>query len=238
MEQKIIYKNESQCIFLMKETNLDFYLIIPNNKELSILLGLYPDMTDEGIKLLSNENDKAIVVPIVNGQILTNANHLDPTSFKYLDSILSYLINATYKILTHNKINVKQKILLNNNPIYENFNSKYLEKYQGRVDLYIPTPPQNNTQQTTQQGIDFNQNLFTAQSAPTEKQTFTPTEEPFRPKNSSIDELDDSVEPFLYDEPVVSSSEVKEGHEPGFVSYVLLGVLVAVITLVFLYMLL
>ena len=52
MEQKIISRNEEQCIYLMKETNLDFYLIIPNNKQISILLGLFPDVTEEMIKTM------------------------------------------------------------------------------------------------------------------------------------------------------------------------------------------
>ena len=52
MEQKIILKNEEQCIYLMKETNLDFYVIIPNKKEVSILLGLFPNITEQIVKTM------------------------------------------------------------------------------------------------------------------------------------------------------------------------------------------
>lgn len=228
MEQKMIYKTSEQYIFLIKENNLDFYLIIPNNKQISIVLGLFSDVNEEMLKNLSNENDKAIVVPVINEQILTSANHLDTTSFKYLDSILSYLINISYKILTGNKLSVNSKILINNNPLYENFNSKYLEKYNGRVELYNLTKK-----------IDTTKSIFTA-TEEVSQPVFKPVEPPFQNQtnNNSKDSIEEDIEPILYDEPVITSSDMKDTKEPGFVSYVLLGVLIAVISLVFLYMIL
>lgn len=228
MEQKMIYKTSEQYIFLIKENNLDFYLIIPNNKQISIVLGLFSDVNEEMIKNLSNESDKAIVVPVINEQILTSANHLDTTSFKYLDSILSYLINISYKILTGNKLSVNSKILINNNPLYENFNSKYLEKYNGRVELYNLTKK-----------IDTTKSIFTA-TEEVSQPVFKPVEPPFQNQtnNNSKDSIEEDIEPILYDEPVITSSDMKDTKEPGFVSYVLLGVLIAVISLVFLYMIL
>lgn len=234
MEQKIIYKTEEQCIYLIKETNLDFYLIIPNNKQVSIVLGLFPNVTENVIKSIPKEKDKAVVIPVINDQILTSANHLDTTSFKYLDSVLSFLINVSYKILTHNHLEVNQKILLNNHSLYENFNQKYIEKYQGRVELYNLI--QKNIQQPTS-----TKNIFEPVIEQSQKQPFTPVEQPFKPQSTistSNDAIEELIEPILYDEPVVVSPDKKESHEPGFVSYVLLGVLVAVISLVFLYMIL
>jgi hypothetical protein len=214
----------------MKETNLDFYVIIPNKKEVSILLGLFPNVTEQVIKTMPKEGNKAIVIPVINEQILTNANHLDSASLKYLDSILSYLINFSYKLLTRNNIKVNQKILLNNHTSYTNFNTKYIEKYQGRVELYDLTPKKNpNTpifEPLREQPI----------------QEFKPVEPPFNNNNPTpnkdTDTLEELVEPILYDEPVITSPEKQDSKEPGFVSYVLLGVLLAIISLVFLYMIL
>lgn len=232
MEQKIIYKTEERCIFFMKDTNLDFYLVIPNNKQVSIVLGIFPNITEQVIKTLPTEKDKAIVIPVINEQILTSANHLDPTSFKYIDSVFSYLINISYKILTHNNLTVNQKILLNNHSLYENFNQKYIEKYQTRVELY------NLFQKTTNTP---NKNIFESIPQSDPKPEFKPVEPPFTPKptnNNKADDLEEVIDPILYDEPVITSPEKKDSHEPGFVSYVLLGVIVAVISLVFLYMIL
>ncbi len=229
MEQKTILKNEEQCIYLIKETNLDFYVIIPNKKEVSILLGLFPNITEQIVKTMPKESDKAIVIPVINEQILTNANHLDGPSIKYLDGILSYLINFSYKLLTHNNIKVNQKILLNNHTSYINFNTQYIEKYQGRVELYDLTPKKNP-----------NTPIFEpTEELPTKE--FKPVEPPFnnnQTPNRNTDDLEELVDPILYDEPVITSPEKKDSKEPGFVSYVLLGVLLAIISLVFLYLIL
>lgn len=228
MEQKMIHKTSEQCIFYIKDNNLDFYLIVPNSKQVSIVLGIFSDVNEEMIKKLSNESDKAIVLPVINNEILTSANHLDTTSFKYLDGILSYLINISYKILISNKLNVNQKILINNNPLYENFNNKYIERYQSRVELY------NLAKKT-----DTAQSIF----KPTEElsqSAFKPVEPLFQNQtnNNSKDILEETIEPILHNEPVIASSDKLDTKEPGFVSYVLLGVLIAVISLVFLYMIL
>ena len=228
MEQKMIYKTSKQCVFFIKDNNLDFYLIIPNSRQVNIVLGLFSDVNDDMIKNISDETDKAVVVPVISNQILTSANHLDITSFKYLDGVFSYLINISYKILTGNKIGVNQKILINNNPLYENFNNKYLEKYQGRVELY-----------NLVKKVEMGQNIFTPVEENIEA-TFKPVEPLFQNKvsNDVRDVIEEEIVPILYDEPVITSSEKVDTREPGFVSYVLLGVLIAVIALVFLYMIL
>ena len=235
MEQRIISKTATQCIYFMKETNLDFYLIIPNSKQVSLVLGLFPDVTEEIVKNLPTEQDKAIVIPVISNQILTSANHLDATGFKYLDSVFSFLINVSYKILTSNNLLVNQKILLNNHSAYANFNQKYIEKYQGRVELY------NIVAKTTPQPLP-NTPIFTPVSTPApDQQPFKPVDPPFQPKpqtNTSTDVMEENIDPILYDEPVLTSPDKQENKEPGFISYVLLGVLVAVILLVALYMIL
>lgn len=206
MEQKIISKTNEQCIFFIKDTNIEFYLIIPSSKQVNILLGLYKDVNDEMITKLPIEHDKATVVPVINNQILTNANFLDEASLKYLDSVLSYLINTSYKILTYNHLEVSNKILLNNNPSLSNFNRQYTSNYQGRVELYTkpipqPQPPIQELPPVPQPNV-VNDNI-------------TPTTTPEEEKQ-----------------------DIPEKRDPGFVSYVLLGVLVAVISLVFLYLIL
>lgn len=235
MERRVILQTAEQCIYLVKDTNLDFYMVIPNSKRVSIVLGLFPDMNEADVKTLPKDTDKVIVIPVINSQILTNANHLDTVSFKYLDSVLSYLINATYKILTHNRLEVEKKILLNNHSLYSNFNDKYIEKYQGRVELYNLIQKQDRTP------VMSNKEIFEPVSATTVIPTFKPSEPMFKnvtTENKVTDSIEDEIEPILYDEPVISSSDASDSKDSGFISYILLGVLVAVISLVFLYMVL
>ena len=235
MERRVILQTAEQCIYLVKDTNLDFYMVIPNSRKVSIVLGLFPDVTENDVKTLPKDNDKVVVIPVINSQILTNANHLDTVSFKYLDNVLSYLINSTYKILTHNRLEVEKKILLNNHSLYSNFNDKYIEKYQGRVELY------NLIQKQSSEPVMSNKEIFEPVSATTVIPAFKPSEPMFKNvtnDNKTTDRIEEEIEPILYDEPVVKSSDVKDNKEPGFISYILLGVLIAVISLVFLYMIL
>lgn len=235
MERRVILQTAEQCIYLVKDTNLDFYMVIPNSRKVSIVLGLFPDVTENDVKTLPKDNDKVVVIPVINSQILTNANHLDTVSFKYLDNVLSYLINSTYKILTHNRLEVEKKILLNNHSLYSNFNDKYIEKYQGRVELY------NLIQKQSSEPVMSNKEIFEPVSATTVIPAFKPSEPMFKNvtnDNKTTDSIEEEIEPILYDEPVVKSSDVKDNKEPGFISYILLGVLIAVISLVFLYMIL
>lgn len=225
MEQKVILKTNEQCIYLIKEKNLDFYLVIPNNRQVSIVLGLFPSVDENSIKSLPKVSDKAIVVPVINSVVLEQANKMEANSFKYLDNVLSFLINTSYKLLTYNHLEVNSKILINNHSLYQVFIQKYIEKYQGRVELYDLMPKQESKPMVT----------FSNQEIEKNKEQSAMTNERINMPNSTLDE---DIEPILNDEPVVTSSEVKEAHEPGFVSYVLLGVLVAVISLVFLYLML
>jgi len=230
MEQRIIKKTEEKCIYFMKENNLDFYFVIPNNKQVSIVLGLFSNVNDEFIETINFEQDKAVIVPVISNQILTSANHLDTTGFKYLDSVLSYLINVSYKILTSNNLIVNQKILINNNPTYTNFNQKYVEKYGGRVELY------ELIKKEVQKPIN-NDPIFEPREEVESVNNFKPVEPPFKNYKpiDNEDEIKESIEPLLYDEPVITTEETENRKEPGFVSYVLLGVIIAVISLVILY---
>lgn len=235
MERRVVLQTGEQCIYLIKDTNLDFYLIIPNSKKVSIVLGLFPDMNDNDVKTLPKDADKVVVVPVINSQILTNANHLDTVSFKYLDNVFSYLINATYKILTHNRLEVDKKILLNNHSLYSNFNDKYIEKYQGRVELYNLIPKHNP------EPIVSTKEVFEPVSSTTVIPTFKPSEPMFKNasvENKSGDVIEEQIDPILYDEPVVREPDANVNKDPGFISYILLGVMSAVVLLVILYMVL
>lgn len=220
MEQKVISKTEEQCIYLMKDPNLAFYLIIPNEKQVNILLALFPEVTEDIIKTLPKEKDKAIIIPIINNQFLTNANNLEPTSFTYIDKVLNYLINTVYQILNYNHVKVNEKVLLNNHSLYTNFNNKYIERYNNRVELYNLMKPVEELHEKIEK-------------QPIEETALETVPEP----------IDNSLpltnQPEEQNNEILENTNVKKRvREPGFVSYVLLGVLVAVISLVFLYLML
>lgn len=231
MEQRIIEKNMNQCIYFMRETNLDFYLIIPNTRRVKIVLGVFEEVNDNFVKKIPFHSDKAIVIPVIQKNILDQANTVGTQSFRYLEQVLSFLINTSYKLLTYNHVEVDSQVLFHYNSQYEMFHQNFLATHQGRVaaiELFPRTAPLVNESvpaPTIQQ-----------QEPKASLEGVTLSDIPVQ--SSVIDNSTSNV-----NDNTVNNKENIENvqvmtREPGFVSYVLLGVLVAVLSLVFLYFIL
>lgn len=214
MEQKVIEKNSEQCIYLINESNFYFYFMIPNCQKVHIGLGIFPEVNDEFVKTIPKQVDKAIVIPIINSNTLEQI-HIDSVKGNvYLSNLLSFLINTAYKILTYNHISVDTQIFLHQNVSFTDFNQQFVSKYQGRVQLFDLFP---------QISTNVSENHLSTQVA-------MPVDQMLNVEVSEEQIISDS------DLNGVSTERLTEVREPGFVSYVLLGVLVAVISLVFLYL--
>lgn len=215
MEQFEIERKETRITYLIKDTGLEFYLLIPNNKKISIVLNIIENVNNEIVKKIPDILDKVLVIPVLNGNIINYLKSNLP-SFEQADNYFSNLINTSYKILTHNNIVVDPLVYMNNNYLYTSFNNYFVNKFNGRISLITlnlepirEISPINNIQ--------------------------SPVVEE---KKEVINELDN-----IYNEEIVlkENNEIpkeKNKKEPGFVSYVLLGVIIAIVSLVFLYMLL
>ena len=223
MEQKVILKTRERCIFLIRESKIDFYLVIPNSKKVSLVLGIFQNIQEEMVKNITNYSDKAIVLPILSEQVLEGVKTNQSSCFEYLDRFLSVLINSSYKILSFNHIEVSEKILLHNNSEYNSFNQWFQEKYHGRIEL---------TNLASQPQPSFT-NPKTSESNPLAQATFTNQVETSNIKTENNKDMN-RPENNLSNENV--SKKESNTKEPGFVSYVLLGVVVAVVSLVFLYL--
>lgn len=208
MEQRVVLKNDTQCIFFIQEANLNFYMMIPNAKKVSVVLGLFEDVHDDVVKKIPFFSGKVIVVPVIEKNVLDGVKEKQESYWQYLDKVLSLLINTAYKILTFNHMEVSNKIVLDNNVDYLDFNHWFVSRYSGRVEL-------------------SNLNLVSSFSKPLFEQTDIPP--------SNVMEVPVEKETLSLDQDIESVKN--KGREPGFVSYVLLGVLVAVISLVVLYLL-
>ena len=213
MVQRLVLKNPKRCIYQIEESNMKFYMMIPNSLKVSLVLGLYSHVDDEMIQRVVQNSDQAVVVPIIEVSILEGIQKSQEKEFYYLDQYFSNLINLSHKILVHNHIEVTDIIYFSSEE-YANFSDWFVVKYQGRV-------------QKTSLDIEAKEVVQVPEALPREAvsaETMTLTkadvEEPVKSE-------------LTVDKEEVSSTKPKE---PGFVSYVLLGVIVAVISLVFLYL--
>lgn len=215
MEQFEIERKEKRFIYLIKDTGLEFYILIPNNNKVSIVLNIIENINNDNVKNIPEFIDKVLVIPVLNSSII---NYLKtPASvYKEADNYFSNLINLAYKILTHNRIAVDPLVYLNNDNLYNSFNNYFVNKFAGRVNLLnISLQPTN---------------------IPTEVNKIeVPNKEIKKDLPQDLDDIYNGE--ITLKETNVSKKDTNK-KEPGFVSYVLLGVMIAVLSLIFLYMLL
>ena len=228
MNKTLIASNSSTNIYFIKDEKSSFYISIPTNHDnLSIAINILDNsdnlnptissgeqIQEQLNKVYQNFKDIAAITPIIDSN-LTEQLKLNNNEqiFNYTDKIISYLINQSYKLLTSENINVNNIIKLNNNKQYQEFNNWFIKKYNGRVEL-----------------IDNNQVL-------TPPNIETPNiEEKTEEQNIASEVLENTNTISVIDDNEDKPAENVGGL--GFVSYVLLGVIVAVISLIILYMLL
>lgn len=237
MNQTLVANVENKNVYLINAQNISFYISIPKALKANIVLNLVSDVnvisTNNNMVVLTknitdlysslNFGDVAIVTPILDGNILEQAKlGNDEKIFVYLDKIMGFLINTSYGILKNNGISVDNKIKLNNNEVYNNFNDWFVKRYNGRVEMIGGS----STSNVASNGVPVNRFV----SAP---QVSVESSEASAIANDVLDNTT-TISTLDSDGPV----RPNEVREPGFVSYVLLGVIVAVVSLVMLYMLL
>ena len=229
MNKTLILNSEGNDIYLISNDKISFYINIPNNKDINIAINLVDNTNSinmnntnaEGIKTeisniytRLNTTNASIITPVIDNNILEQIKlNNSEKLFTYIDKVISYLINNTYNILTEENINVNSTIKLINNKTYQTFNNWFITKYNGRVELLDSTIKPNNVFENT-----------------IEETPITNEE-----KNIANEVLEETN---TIDVDAIKESGDPKTRELGFVSYVLLGVVVAVISLVILYKLL
>ncbi len=228
MEQRKMLELNKHDIYLLSDNNIAFYIGIPKVTEFNSV-NISIDLKDNFDKININKNDIVyvkdelaniyqdidsenitLITPIFYNDILQRIK-TEPKEglFSYLDKCLSYIINNAHKVLVENNIQVNSKIVIVKNDKFANFINWFSARYSSRVD----------TKQYSELLGDFTSiipvvNTDNIISVPTEKVSAD---------NNSVSGV---------------QTNLKESHSTGFISYVLLGVIGIVITLVILYMLL
>ena len=213
MVQRMILKTQDKCIYEIEEKNLKFYLLIPNTKKVFLTICLMENPTDVSIQKIIQEPNKVLVIPMVESNILSSVSLNQEEAFRYLDQYISGLINLSHQILVYNHIEVENVVYFNS-VLFPNFEKWFIQKYQGRVASVKINYQSSEKISPVIQKPDTIDNTMTLAASISQSQ---------------------SADVPLVDEEKVS--EVQENsHDFGFVSYVLLGVIVAVVSLVFLYL--
>lgn len=216
MVQRMILRTQDRCIYEIEDNALKFYLMIPNSKEVFLTIGLFGEVTDESIQNIIQDKDRVIVIPVIPQNILLSLEENGEENFSYLDKTLSHLINLSHQILVYNHIDVLECVYFGSDS-FPKFLNWFIQKYQGRVKL-------TNFQYAS---------VYTAKPIPSDEQSsFDHTMTLSAAQEIQSDATIKEDEVVLDDH----SLEEKTSGSLGFVSYVLLGVVAAVVSLVFLYL--
>ncbi|MBR3162273.1 MAG: hypothetical protein IKF19_06050 [Bacilli bacterium] len=230
MEKMLITNINGRNIYIFTDDKISFYISMPNMEfnNTNIAINLIDNTNNINIANSNNElikeeitkiynnfhqDDFTIITPVLDSNLTEQIKlNNDEKIFNYTDRIISYLINCGYKILTNENIQVNNIIKLVNNPTYNDFNKWFINKYNGRVEL-----------------IESNNNTLKQESEVPNDISVSSEE-----KNIANEVLENTnTINAIKDNEMVPEEKTRD---LGFVSYVLLGVVVAVISLVILYM--
>ena len=239
MNQMVIGNILNRNIYLINDKNISFYISVPNEEKAAIVINLIDNANEIDIsngnahnvtnkinEIYSkfNYDNIAVVTPVINNQITEQVKNNAPQYVSYLNKVLGYLINISYRYLKDNGKEVYEQIKLNNNESYKDFNTKFVSMYNNRVELVNYNNPPANKIENTNMPIVENTSIEQNENSNEEL------------ANTTTIPLDDAYKEIEQEKENVKKLTRKR--EPGFVSYVLLGVIVAVISLVVLYLLL
>lgn len=234
MNQTLVGNINNQNVYLINDEKVPYYISVPNEKTATIVINLpdnpdkintaknslteIPNIIKEMYSKLSREGS-AIITPVIDSKIMEQVKlNTDPKCVSFLNQAIGYIINKAYSTLKQNGKEIFKNIKLNDNVTYKIFNNRFQSLYNDRIELvkYDNNVTNINTPQTNIPNIQNIQN-----------------EEPTIANTTTIP-LDDAYKELEVENPKVKTRT----KEPGFVSYVLLGVIVAVLSLIGLYLLL
>lgn len=213
-----VERTNERCIFLIENQNLRYYIIIPLIKQVTVVLGLIEGVNDQKVKDIPILNDKVVVVPVLNDNVM-NYLKSPQQSYSQANNYFSVLINNIYGLLQHNQKQVDQIVLFNGDAQFNNFGNYFVNIARGRVKL--------------SDSDLFKKEVYNNLSNEVVSQNVLNTDIPVNINAYPGVDINEEVQ----NKGKVRTLQKNSHGEPGFVSYVLLGVVIAVMSLIFLYML-
>lgn len=213
MKYNLIEQSSDRYIYMIERNNSKFYMVIPSDINVDIVLGIFSSETLENVKKIPHINGKAVIVPELTKE------HLDylkapRVSYEQASGYFSSVINMAQGILVNSKKQVNPKVYFNNNRDFSSFINWYVGAI-NKPDRFVI----GNI-------FDINNNIEMA-NIPFGIKEDLPFSDNVQTNNVENQEIEQT-----------KGVARTRKREPGFVSYVLLGVIVAIMSLIFLYMLL
>ena len=243
MKETLICSLEKHNIYYVNNSSYGFYILVPFKEyiETNIAIRLKSnyqnyDLNKNSLDVVTNElinyyknldnYNVTLVLPVFFDDMLSRIITVDDME-KYLavDRYLGEMINSAHRLLTKNNIKVNSNIYIINNDSFRKFTNWFVARYNNRIEY-----------KTILELVKENDNFSNYNVIETPNINFVigKNEEPNIEKTAEIElETFENIVREIEDKPkkIVPKKDSSNG---GFVSYILLGVIAFVVSLVLL----
>lgn len=244
MKETLICSLDKHSIYYLNDANCGFYILVPikEYKETNITLRLKSNyqnydltkntldkVTEELINYYKNIDNYNItlILPVFYNDILSRIRTVeDMEIYQKIDAYLGYIFNSAYAFLSKNNIKVNSSIYVINNDSFKNFTNWFVSRYNNRIEY-------KTILELVKQGNDFNN--YNMVETPNINFVVGKNDPPV---------LDKTVEMETQTFDNYAKDIAKEEKKPplreessGFVSYILLGVITFVVSMILLFVL-
>ena len=248
MKETLICSLEKHNIYYLSDANVSFYILVPykeyDNTNISIRLkSNYDsyDLTKNSLEVVTNElinyyksidnYNVTLVLPIFYDGILDRIRTVeDLVLYQRLDGYLGNIFNNAYAFLTKNNIKVNSNIYIINNDSFKTFTNWFVSRYNNRIEY-------KTILELVKQSDHFNS--YDMVETPSINFVVGKNEEPKLDKTVEIEtETFNSMTRDIIDEEPKKKDTFQSNkkNNAGFVSYILLGVVSFVVSMLLLFL--
>lgn len=244
MKETLIFSLEKHNIYYLGNSNYGFYISVPfkDYTDTNIAIRLKSnyqsyDLSKNSLDVVTNElinyyknldnYNITLILPVFNDDILSRIITVDDMEiYQKIDNSLANIFNNAYSLLTKNNIKVNNNIYVINNDSFKKFTNWYVSRYNNRIEY-------KTILELIKQSDNFNS--YNVLETPSINFVVSKNDEPTIEKTAEIElQTFDSFVREQFDEKLKKEIDRKES-SGGFVSYILLGVVTFIVSLVLLW---
>lgn len=248
MKETLICSLEKHNIYYLSDANVSFYILVPykeyDNTNISIRLkSNYDsyDLTKNSLEVVTNElinyyknldnYNITLILPVFYNNILDRIRVVeDLEMYQIVDRYLGVIFNNAYMFLTKNNVKVNNSIYIINNDSFKKFTNWFVSRYNNRIEY-------KTILELVKQSDHFNS--YDMVETPSINFVVGKNEEPKIDKTVEIEtETFNSMTRDIVDTESKKKDTFQSNkkNNAGFVSYILLGVVSFVVSMLLLFL--
>lgn len=247
MKETLICSLEKHHIYYFNDSNASFFMLTPYKEyaDTNISIRLKSnydtyDLTKNSLEVVTNElinyyrnldnYNITLILPVFYDDVLNRIRVVDDMEiYQKLDRYLGYIFNTAYAFLTKNNIKVNNSIYVINNDSFNKFTNWFVARYNNRIEYktILDLVKENGTYSNYNVIETPNINFVVGKD---EEPTIDKTVE------MELETFDSFARDVMPTDSGKKAVNNRKDTSSGFVSYILLGVITFVVSIVLLYL--